>query len=103
MLGKMQGAALYPKRGVRHTSSDSSSTPRPIPLQVTRCTNTLAKICSLDSLSEKIKKISKTKPLSISFADNSGLELSYPSNEPCPVLHSTLIFSEYKVTGTVRN
>lgn len=41
--------------------------------------------------------------LSISFADNSILELTYPSNEPCPAHHCTSTFSEYKAAGMVRN
>lgn len=45
----------------------------------------------------------KTYLLSISLADNSILELSYPSNEPCPAIHCTSTFSEYKAAGMVRN
>lgn len=40
----------------------SRASPHSIPLQVTRCTNTLAKICSLDSLFEKKKKKQKKNP-----------------------------------------
>lgn len=102
VLGKIQGAAPYFERGVRHYQQqflEHLLTKHPCKSQdvQTHWLKSVPSTACLKSYEEK------NKPLNISIADNSGIGMSYPANKTCPVLLPAWTFSEYKAAGMVRN
>lgn len=102
VLGKIRGTALYFRRRVRRYQQQFlGHHPAKYTCKSQDAQKHWLKSVPATDCLESYRK--KTKPLSISFADNSGIELSYSTNEVCPVLHAASTFSEYKAAGIVRS
>lgn len=102
MLGKIQGTDLYLRRRIRHYQQQflGHHPTKYLCKSQDAQTHWLKSVPTIGHLKSYRKK---TTLLSVSFADNSRIELSYSTNEACPVLHATSIFSEYKAAGMVRS